>query len=48
MFTRGHAKHPCTQSAYSRGFAVGRVERYRRGPKRLQELPLYTLNRSSL
>ena len=29
MFTRGHAKHPCTQSAYSRGFAVGRVERYR-------------------
>ena len=28
MFTRGYAKHPCTQHVYSQGFAVDRVERY--------------------
>ena len=36
MFTRGYAKHPCTQHVYSQGFAVGRVENYRCVPIRLQ------------
>jgi hypothetical protein len=28
MFTRGHAKHPCTQHVYSQGFAVRPIRRY--------------------
>ena len=29
MFTRGYAKHPCTQLACGQGFAVGTSQRYR-------------------
>ena len=42
MFTRGYAKHPCTQHVYSQGFAVGRVERYRRKERLLRGDPLYS------
>ena len=40
MFTRGYAKHPCTQHVYSQGFAVDRVERYPRCRIGLQGGPL--------
>ena len=30
MFTRGYAKHPCTQHVYSQGFAVARARPYGR------------------
>ena len=43
MFTRGYAKHPCTQHVYSQGFAVDRVERYRRERRCLRGGPLCIL-----
>ena len=42
MFTRGYAKHPCTQHVYSQGFAVDRVERYRCGCIETRGAPLYS------
>lgn len=38
---RGYDKRPCTQFAYSQGFAVGRVRPYPCGCIRLQPVPLY-------
>ena len=44
MFTRGYAKHPCTQHVYSQGFAVDRVERYGCIRMRTRGDLLYTQN----
>ena len=42
MFTRGYAKHPCTQLARGQGFAVGTSQRYGRRHIRIQGGPLNT------
>ena len=41
--TWGYAKHPCTQSACSQGFAVRPIRPYGCTRIRLREGPLYTL-----
>jgi hypothetical protein len=38
MFTRGYAKHPCTQLACGQGFAVGTSQRYGRKEPSFREL----------
>ena len=40
MFTRGYAKHPCTQSVCTLGFAVGPSRRYCRERPQTRGPPL--------
>jgi len=42
MFTRGHAKHPCTQHVYSQGFAVRPIHVYPCGRIHTDGNPFYT------
>jgi hypothetical protein len=46
MFTRGYAKHPCTQLACGQGFAVGTSQRYRCRHIRIEGDPLYPKNQN--